>query len=302
MIKNKKLKLVTHDGSFHTDDIFAAAILSLVFEKNNQDFEIVRTRIEDDIKNADIVFDVGGIYDAENNRFDHHQVGGAGKRVEVPNIEYSSFGLVWKKFGIELCGDQKVVDLIDKKLVSPVDSGDNGVSLVDLKTDVSPYFIQSAFNSFNPGWKDVTPDASNLAFFECVKIAKTILNNEIVKAKDVLEAEAFVTAIYESTTDKRVVVLDKKYPWFEQMQNYPEPLFVVYPRVDGSWGLEGVTLKKFSIDKRKKLPAAWAGLRDLELQKVSGVSDAVFCHRALFMGVAKSKEGAIKLAQIAVES
>jgi len=50
------------------------------------------------------------------------------------------------------------------------------------------------------------------------------------------------------------------------------------------------------------LPSAWAGLRDAELQKVSGVEDAVFCHRALFTAVARSKEGAIKLAQIALQS
>ena len=31
--KNKTTKLITHNGSFHTDDIFAAATLSLMLEK-----------------------------------------------------------------------------------------------------------------------------------------------------------------------------------------------------------------------------------------------------------------------------
>jgi uncharacterized UPF0160 family protein len=53
---------------------------------------------------------------------------------------------------------------------------------------------------------------------------------------------------------------------------------------------------------RKNFPKLWAGLRDEELQNVTGVKDAVFCHRGLFLAVANSKEGAIKLAQIAVES
>jgi len=43
-------------------------------------------------------------------------------------------------------------------------------------------------------------------------------------------------------------------------------------------------------------------LQDEELQKVSGVSDAVFCHRALFMVVAKSRAGAIQLAELALEN
>jgi len=53
---------------------------------------------------------------------------------------------------------------------------------------------------------------------------------------------------------------------------------------------------------RKNFPKPWAGLRDEELANVSGVRDAVFCHRGLFLAVAQSKEGAVKLAQIAVES
>jgi len=37
-------KLITHNGSFHTDDVFACAALSLMLEKNNEKFEIIRTR------------------------------------------------------------------------------------------------------------------------------------------------------------------------------------------------------------------------------------------------------------------
>ena len=71
--KNSIKKLITHNGSFHTDDLFACAILSIVLEDSGQKFEIIRTRDEDIVKNGDYVFDVGGIYDVENNRFDHHQ-------------------------------------------------------------------------------------------------------------------------------------------------------------------------------------------------------------------------------------
>src|SRR3989338_10239311 len=109
-------KLITHNGSFHTDDIFAAATLSLLLEKKGEPFEIIRTRDEEIIKSADYVFDVGGIYEREKNRFDHHQPGGAGRRVlsgvegEKFGIEYSSFGLVWEKFGVDLAGNKEVAD------------------------------------------------------------------------------------------------------------------------------------------------------------------------------------------------
>lgn len=303
MIQNK-IKLITHDGSFHTDDIFAAATLSILLEKKNKIFEIIRTRDEEIIKNGDYVFDVGSVYNADKNRFDHHQIGGAGSRsFDGVEIEYASFGLVWKKFGIELCGDQKIVDLIEKKLVAPIDAGDNGFNLVELKNTVAPYFIQNAFNSFYPGWKEVSSETMFSGFLECVKIAQKILNNEIIQARDIVEAEEIIFTTYKNTKDKRIIVLDKKYPWYEQIKSYPEPLFVIYNREsDGFWAVHTIRENNKDFKTRKDLPKSWAGLRDKELQKISDVSDAVFCHRTLFMAVAKSKEGAVKLAEIALES
>src|SRR3989338_6295073 len=134
----KILKAVTHDGSFHTDDVFAAATLSLYLENLGKKFEIIRTRDEEIINSADYVFDVGGIYNAEKNRFDHHQVGGAGKREN--EIPFSSFGLIWQKFGVEVTGKKEVADFIEQKLVLPVDANDSGVDLYFPK--ISPYTLQ----------------------------------------------------------------------------------------------------------------------------------------------------------------
>ena len=111
--KEKKI-LATHNGTFHSDDVFACATLSLFLEKNNMEFEIIRTRDESIINSADYVFDVGGIYDKEKNRFDHHQIGGAGKHND--GIEYASFGLVWDKFGNEVCNSEKIAQKINLKL------------------------------------------------------------------------------------------------------------------------------------------------------------------------------------------
>ena len=48
------------------------------------------------------------------------------------------------------------------------------------------------------------------------------------------------------------------------------------------------------------LPESWAGKKDEELQQASGVSDAIFCHRGRFMAVAKTYEGVLKMAEIAL--
>ena len=60
----------THDGRFHADEIFALAVLNLFYP----DLEIVRSRDENVYKNANIIVDVGHIYDPDSLIFDHHQI------------------------------------------------------------------------------------------------------------------------------------------------------------------------------------------------------------------------------------
>ena len=83
---------------------------------------------------------------------------------------------------------------------------------------------------------------------------------------------------------------------------YPEPLYTIQPNTDGSWRVTGINAKEFSFEVRHPFPKAWAGLRDDEMATVSGVADAIFCHNTRFLAVAKSREGAIKLAQLAIEN
>lgn len=301
-------KLITHNGSFHADDIFAAATLSLYLESRGEPYEIIRTRDPKIIEEGDFVFDVGGVYNADNNRFDHHQTGGAGRRTLYEGgengIEYASFGLVWKKFGNMLCGSEKATERVDKKLVAPIDANDNGIDLVSVvpenKDQVFPYSIQNAIFSMYPTWQE--NDRSDEVFLNLVKVAREILAREITHAKDFLLAQEIVSDIYNNTKDKRIIVLDNNYPYQETLQDFKEPLFVVYPRkTDGSWGVKCVTKELRSFENKKNLPAQWGGLYDTELQNITGVSDAVFCHKGLFMAVAKSKEGGVKLAELALK-
>ena len=247
---------------------------------------------------------MGGIYDEKNNRFDHHQVEGAGKRVadgERVSIEYSSFGLVWKKFGIELCGLEKASEIVDKKLVAPIDAHDNGFDLVENKYTISLYSIQHFFYSMKPTWREENLTDDEM-FLKCVEIAKEILSREIIQARDGVLAEEVVISTYNNTKDKRIIVLDKHYPYEYILDNFPEPLFVICPSRDirNKWTAKAVREDRGTFKNKKDFPKSWAGLRNEELVKVTGVSDAVFCHRGLFLAVAKSKEGAIALAQKAL--
>ena len=58
---------------------------------------IVRTRKPDDIAPANVVVDVGGVYDVDTGRFDHHQKSFTGVMSELDfSIRLSSAGLVYR--------------------------------------------------------------------------------------------------------------------------------------------------------------------------------------------------------------
>lgn len=291
----KKAIIVTHDATFHADDIFACATLGISFDMEGREYRIIRTREYNKIDFADVVVDVGGVYDPSKNRFDHHQEGGAGFRDN--DVPYAAFGLVWKTYGEKICGNQKVALAIEERLVQAIDANDNGIDLFTLKTDVAPYCIQNMFYSFRPSY---TEDQNyDVPFLKLVDFAKDILKREIKKTTDTINAEDMVKRAYLNAEDKRIVILDQAYPWMETMQEYSSTIFVVYPKV-GTWRVEGVRKSRDTFETKKPLPTSWAGKRDLELIKETGVKDAVFCHNGRWMIVAKSKEGALELANKAL--
>jgi uncharacterized UPF0160 family protein len=289
--------IATHNGTFHADDVFAVAILLLL----EPDAKVIRTREENLIDEADYVVDVGFIYDPKNRRFDHHQQGGAGIREN--GIQYASFGLVWKEYGEKLAGGEKQSQIIDKILAQPLDAHDNGIPIAEYRFDnIRSYTIVDFFYSFLIKADETEENLFNI-FMNNVELATSLLKREIEKAKNTVMSEESVTKIYESSQNKQIIELDKDYRWHEVLMNKPEPVFVIYPRNAGDWGVKAVpsTTRVFG-QNRKNLPEEWGGKINEELQKITGVKDAIFAHRGLFMAAAKTKEGAVELAYKALNA
>lgn len=303
LFKKNKI-LVTHNGTFHADDIFACATLSL-YLKNN--VKIIRTRDPKIIEKGDFVFDVGGVYDPSRNRFDHHQKGGAGEREN--GIPYAAFGLVWKSFGKDLCGgDARVQNLIDKKIVCHIDCVDNGIDFFNLKfKDAFPYTGDQNFLIFSPTWKEKNLDG-DVIFIKQVEEAKKFLLRQIEVAKTDIEGAKIIKEDYEKSEDKRIVILRDGFPRYlyqKTLSVLPEPIYMIMPSDSSThWKVEAVVKNPDTLESRKPFPESWRGRLngDKELQNLSSVKDADFCHKAGFLATAKSKEGAVALAQKALES
>lgn len=288
-------KIVTHSGSFHLDDLFAVATISVLFP----DLEVVRSREKEDMDSADFVVDVGDVYDPESNRFDHHQPGGAGLREN--GVPYASFGLVWKKYGALVSGEARVADLVDKKMVQPIDAADSGFNMYkETKRGLSPYLLDNAFKALTPTWRD--EETVDETFTNLLPLAQKILLREIKKAKYFFEDAEIVKKTYKETKDKKIIILEHPMAWKSIISRKKEPLFLIHPnQMTGEWIVTCVKKNPRSHENRKLLPKSWAGKRKEELQKITGVKDAESCHFKRFIATTWSKEGAVELAKLAIE-
>lgn len=295
------VRIVTHSGGFHADDVFATALLKKIEEEKGNTVEVIRSRDPEIWKTGNYVVDVGGVYDEVLGRFDHHQEGGAGIREN--GIPYSSFGLVWKRFGESVCGSQEVSLEVERLLVMPLDAHDCGVELVqNLKEGLQPLAISFLVHIFEPTWKDTSDENLLKGFHEAMEFATTVTSRLILRVQAGKEAEEIVTRAAKSQENKKILVLDQYVPWEVSVSKIPEILYVVYPHPSGTWSVKTARENLSSFKSRKNLPEAWAGKVNQELQDITGVSDVTFCHNARFTCGAKSKEGALALAKLALDN
>jgi uncharacterized UPF0160 family protein len=289
------LTIATHNGNFHADDVFSIAALKHIFPN----FNLIRTRNLEIIGKADIVIDVGGEYNANAGRFDHHQRGGAGEREN--GIPYSSFGLVWQKYGLEICqGNQDVANAVDAGLVSTIDAIDCGYTEGASKGINQGISLSQTISMFNPTWQE--DSHFDNCFDEAVEFATRILTRFIASANGGISAKEIVAKAIENAEDPRVIVLDKYTPWKRTVHALSaQALYMVYPSGSGPWRIQTVPVEPGSFEDRKSLPQAWAGLSDDALKAVTGIDDAMFCHNGLFIAGAETFESTMKMAAIALQ-
>lgn len=291
------MRVATHDGSFHADEVFALAALTLLGEP----VEIVRTRDREEMDACDLRVDVGFAYDPAAGHFDHHQRDFA--EVRENGVGYASFGLVWREFGARVCGgDAELAAGLDASLVSAIDANDTGQHVFSaLIEGVRPLTVNGVVGALNPRWDEsLSPEAERARFDQAVALAAGILEREVASAAAGLRAARMVRDAIAAAPDPRVIELGDNVPWKSVVvPEAPTALYVIYPKRQG-WGLEAVPRELGSFDNRLDLPEQWGGLDGPALASVTGVDDALFCHTKRFLCVARSREGIGELARQAL--
>lgn len=289
------VQLITHSGPFHTDDVFATALLLHFFP----DAKVIRTREEAVIATGDIVYDVGKQYSPSNARFDHHQTGASRRQ---NNIIYSSLGLLWKEYGIDYCdGNSDVAALIERKFIVPIDANDNGQAITEpLYEDIRPFTIDDVIRIYNPlVWLNDTEEP-DVQFNEALSLAKLILTRLRDYAQDTIIAEKLLVERYAKAADKRILEFDKPVSADNVIAQCPELLYVIFPRPEGTWSAFAVRKSSGTYQSRLPFPEAWRALDTSGLVSMTGVDDVIFCHATGFLAVARSRAGAHALAQASI--
>ena len=280
-ILKKDASAWTHNGKFHADDVFSAALLLYL----NPEIRIFRgNQVPEDF--TGVVFDIG------RGRYDHHQ---KDSRIRENGIPYAAFGLLWEGLGVDILGEE-LAEKFDESFVQPLDNNDNTGEKNELA---------SLIGSFNPAWD--SEDNNDEAFFQAVSVAGMILDhkferylgneradqrvNELLKAKE--------EQSLENTEDSRILVLPEFVPCQKRLSE-TEIAFVIFPSNRGGYCIQPQK-KEYSLNYKCSFPVEWLGLENEKLIEKTGLESAGFCHKGGFLMTAGTLEDAIKACEISLE-
>jgi len=321
------VRIGTHDGTFHCDEALAVFLLRQLPEYDRA--ELVRTRNPELLDQCAIVVDVGAIYNPQARRFDHHQRGFAEVFGHGFTTKLSSAGLIYKHFGEEIISrrikrDKRdpVVATLHKKmyqeLIEGIDGIDNGVS--QFPAELKPAYkirtdLSSRVSWLNPPWNvKVEREDVDAKFLEATALTGKEFYSRLDYYSDSwLPAREIVSEALKSRhsvdPSGKVLLFQMFAPWKEHLFELEDaegiaegdlPLYVIYPDESGNWRVQAVPLGPDSFSSRKGLPSEWRGLRDQELSEASSITGCIFVHSSGFIGGNATKEGAIKMARIAL--
>ncbi|KAG5666858.1 hypothetical protein PVAND_014866 [Polypedilum vanderplanki] len=321
----------THSGTFHCDELLAVFMLQCL--PRFQNHELLRSRDLELLDQCDIIVDVGAVFDPAKKRFDHHQSTFQETFSTIRpdlatdfNIRLSSAGLIYmhygeeviaeilKKFDVKLTETQmrNVFIKIYKSFIEEIDAIDNGVPQFDgePKYRINTH-LSSRVKRFNGDWMDnKTPAEIDQQFQEAKKyVGEEFLDKVQFFAISWLPARKIV----EAAVDRRIEIhesgeileLGRFCPWQEHLRDVEKEVeglnvkFVVFNSGNDEktdWRVQAVPVEAGSFVCRKFLNSKWFGVRDSELEAVSGIKGARFVHATGFIGGNQTREGAIEMA------
>lgn len=328
-IPEGKVKIGTHNGAFHADEVLACALLKM--RPEYREAVIIRSRKMEVLEACDIVIDVGRIFDPETLRFDHHKgtkkssgedLGHQVFREGVTETPLSSAGMIFKYFGIKLLtnlypdAEAPYFHMnIYRKFVESIDAGDNGVKIADAEFKFQlKSTLARRIGSLNPTSEQDPSRQFKLAMLLSgseflTTLHKTVTTVPASRAK----LELALAKRDEYDPNGQILVLDSFFSWqnvffdWEDLNPTEERiLFAIFQDSrSGHYRVQGVPQDANNRRARAFLPEAWKGYQhdaqdspEKKALETLVPKDCTFCNG--WIGGSKTLEEALAMAKAAI--
>lgn len=321
--KTDPVTIGTHNGNFHCDEALACHMLKKLPEFSSA--TIVRSRTPEVLAACSIVVDVGGTYDHEAKRYDHHQLG-FDHHYPCPSggvfpWKMSSAGLVFLHYGARVISEMSgisvddaqmpvVLDRVYEKLMAEIDAIDNGFAAYD--AGVKPKYDVGGSIGHRVALVNTRKQHEDVNFAAAMQTVGEYFDDFVLDCisnwlpSRAIVAQALSTITADSPSGK-VLLLQQSCSWKGHLDDlerergcHGQCLYAVFPDAGGSWRVQAVPVEPTSFECRKALPQQWRALRDEQLSQASGVPGGVFVHANGFIGGHSTREGALRMAELAV--
>jgi uncharacterized UPF0160 family protein len=299
--------LITHSGAFHADEVCATVILSALYP----DAEILRTRDEymiEDLAPDSITYDVGGVFNHNDRRYDHHQIGSPFR--EKSGLSYSSFGLIWHYYGFRYLRQclkmtpveaAAVAQAFDETLVKDIDALDNGETKEGQEALMHYASLPAMIVDQRPAFDNHTYEIEEECFHTALELARSVINAMLRRINADQRARGIVLEALRDRKDPRYIELPYAMPYDTVIhERGAEDVLFAVCNDQGVWLLTTISKNLGQYGGRKDLPEKWAGHRGSDLVEKTGVKDAIFCHQQRFIASARSHEGIMKMLEQAL--
>lgn len=277
------LVVATHSGPFHADDVMAVALIRQFVAS---DAVVVRTRDKEVIQKADLVVDVGGVFDPERGRFDHHQAAYEGP--------LSAAGMVLAWLGETERLEQEWFIGLRTEVMSYLDDVDNGRRPPDPEVLCFPRIVEALGQGAEDG------AGFDRAFDTAVSFASAFLEGWVAGRRAQSRARCIVedAMLRAEEENSNLMFFDAylkwKEPYFANGGEHHATEYVLFPGAEEHWRVVAIPPRLGEFGQKRSLPESWAGLTDEALEEQTGVSGSIFCHKNRFIAVFTTREKAVE--------
>ncbi len=291
--------IVTHNGVFHADEVFAIAFLNIAAKRTVQNlFHVIRVNNNDVYQYKDkddvIIVDIGG------GEFDHHNTRKSYRSYarningikEYKRYDFASFGKVVRAYHelVDPIKDLKDYKYFDRNFVCKIDGYDNGDRTYN--SDFS-----NLLNEMNPVWNaeiewvGEPEEEVPFNFMDAICFCMFIINKKLENIKAIKDAESIIEEA-KKNENNHIIIFDRYVPYLGKLN--PDTEYVIFPsQRENGWNVS--VQKNEKNEFIKPLPKEWYGFNREPNPPVEGL---LFCHPTGFIAVFDTKENAIKAVTI----